>query len=123
MGILKVGARLSITLLPVLGTLFFPLGCLIQPQHEGIFLVLLFCHICLFLFCHVWFPLEVCSFPTEKKKDQIWAKGEIRGAMESGRKETVVVLLEEKIIYFHHKKGKTYLHIKENFDAFHSRLS
>jgi hypothetical protein len=48
-GLLRVGAILSLTFLPVLGgTLFLLLGCLVQPQHEGFFLVILS------FYCPVW---------------------------------------------------------------------
>lgn len=63
-GLLKVGAGVTLTLLPAPEVLFILLGGLVQPQEEGFYLVLLLSCFVLFV-CHL---LETCSFLKGKRR-------------------------------------------------------
>ena len=79
-GLLTMGVGVSLTLLPVLGTIFILRGCLIQAFYKVMCLVLLM------LRCHIWVTsLQACSFLKGNRgvvylgKEEVGRDGEKRG--------------------------------------------
>lgn len=80
MELLTVGADVSLTLLPALGTLFFLLGCLVQLQDEGSGLALPY--YILSLSCLVVFSCRPALFWWELEMQWIQGRGELGGSGE-----------------------------------------
>lgn len=85
-GLLTVGAGVSLTALPALRTLFFLLGCLMQARYEVFFLVL-FYFVFFILVLFGYQLLEAYPFPEEEQSgngsggERMWKQelGEVEG--------------------------------------------